>query len=132
MLTKRIPELEQRISCVKTANQNLLGDKTATKLEFKEKSSILLADLEKLSDDFAVMKNEVYQKRHQYNNLKQLQDEILKKQQNYDELKLKLETLENGMLKEANKISLVREFLDDSKAKRPRHSSVSSTVSTKT
>lgn len=131
MLTKQIPELQQRISRVKTATQKLLGDKTATKLKFKEKSSILLADLKKLSDDFAVMKNEVNQKRHQYNNLKQLKDEILKKRQNYDEFKLKLETLENEMFKEANKIALMQEFLDDSKAKRCRYS-VSSTVSTKT
>lgn len=129
-LTQKIAEQGKRLALIRTANRSLRKDTAAT-LEFEQKKLILSAESEKYTADSVVVNSEMEIIQQHYGKLKQLQDEILKRRQNYDELRLKYATGENDLWQEANKMSIVQHYEKISKAKRARYSTTSDVSQTK-
>lgn len=115
-LVKVTAEQEKLIARVKAANKNLRNDETSN-LEFKENHSLLLADFQKISDDIVELQSAVDKKQYQYNTLKRLQEDILKKHQQRNELQLKLNTLKKAIAETMQKLSITRKNINDIKSR---------------
>lgn len=107
-LTKKTSNQEIQIARVKTANKNLHNCETENNSEFKQKYSQLFAKLKKITNENTKMQCSIDEKQQQWDNLKRVQGDILKKQQRHNELQLKLLSLKKENAETNEQISNAR------------------------
>ncbi len=124
----KVDKQEQSVKRIQNANKNLLEDKTEES-EFNEKRSMLDDSIKKTTDDTIALQAEMDKKQSQYNELMRIREEISKKKQLRSELQQKLTEKNDEKWKQSHRISILEEYIDETKSRQDRSSSLTTASS---